>query len=114
MDNNEKTEMKTLSKVMAKLTQDGYAENFIIEEESLKIAGAEKKYGPQEVKIANFYRFEGESDPADTSILYAIETADGNRGTLVDAYGLYADDETGEFMKEVEIHKKVTEGRWDE
>ena len=75
MDNNEKTEMKTLSKVMAKLTQDGYAENFIIEEESLKIAGAEKKYGPQEVKIANFYRFEGESDPADTSILYAIETA---------------------------------------
>jgi len=47
------------------------------------------------------------------SILYAIETTDGNKGTLVDAYGLYADDDTGEFMKEVEIHKKVTEGKLD-
>jgi hypothetical protein len=47
------------------------------------------------------------------SVLYAIETADGNKGTLVDAYGLYADDDTGEFMKEVEIHKKVTQGKLD-
>ena len=47
------------------------------------------------------------------SILYAIETADGNKGTLVDAYGLYSDEETGAFMKEVEIHKKVTEGKLD-
>jgi hypothetical protein len=45
------------------------------------------------------------------SILYAIETSDGTKGTLVDAYGLYADEQTGSFMKEVEIHKKVIQGK---
>jgi hypothetical protein len=47
------------------------------------------------------------------SVLYAIETTDGVKGTLVDAYGLYADEETGEFMKEVEVHKKVSQGKLD-
>lgn len=45
------------------------------------------------------------------SILYAIETVDGTKGTLSDAYGLYADEQTGDFMKEVEIHKKVVQGQ---
>jgi hypothetical protein len=58
------------------------------------------------VKAVNFYRFEGISNPDDMSILYAIETSDGRRGTLVDAYGFYSDDETGEFINQVEINKK--------
>ena len=41
------------------------------------------------------------------SILYAIETSDGRKGTLVDAYGMYSDDETGEFMNQVEVSKKA-------
>jgi hypothetical protein len=42
------------------------------------------------------------------SILYAIETTDGTKGTLIDAYGNYSDDDTGAFMQEVDIHKKVS------
>ena len=68
-----------------------------------------KKYKPADVKAVNFYRFEGISDPDDMSILYAIETRDGCKGTLTDAYGRYSDDETGDFMKQVEVGKK-TEG----
>ena len=41
------------------------------------------------------------------SILYAIETSDGRKGTLVDAYGLYSDDETGEFLNQIEINKQT-------
>ena len=41
------------------------------------------------------------------SILYAIETSDGRKGVLIDAYGLYADDDTSAFMQEVEIFKKT-------
>ena len=60
------------------------------------------------MKIVNFYRFEGNSNPDDMSVMYAIETSDGLKGTLTDAYGLYSDDDTGEFLKEVESHKKTT------
>jgi hypothetical protein len=71
-------------------------------------------YKPEEVKIKNFYRFEGESDPADNTILYAIETTSGERGTLTDAYGPYSDSHVAKFIQDVEdiekrAHKKNAE-----
>lgn len=108
MEPNEKVEMKSLAKVMAKLTEDGYTSNFMVEDDKLKLVDTEHTYGPEEVKIENFYRFEGESDPADTSILYAIETGDGHKGMLTDAYGVYADDNVSQFIQLVESIKKDT------
>jgi len=48
-------------------------------------------------------RFEGVSDPVDTSVVYAIETVDGVRGTLVDGYNVYADPAMGDFLKDVRV-----------
>jgi len=115
MDANDRpTEMTDLDRCIQRLGEKGYTDQYRVEKGKLISTKTKKKYKAKDVTAANFFRFEGISDPDDMSILYAIETEDGNRGTLVDAYGLYADDETGEFMKEVEIHKKVTEGRWEE
>lgn len=59
------------------------------------------------VQVVNFYRFEGDSDPADNTILYIIETSSNVKGTLVDAYGAYADEAVNKFMKAVEgVHKQ--------
>ena len=67
----------------------------------------EEMFTPEQVKIINFFRFEGMSDPEDNSILYAIETDSGLKGTLVDAYGAKSDPEVDEFIKAVEnISKK--------
>ncbi|HEU4634009.1 MAG TPA: hypothetical protein VFS22_08500 [Flavisolibacter sp.] len=115
MDANDRpTEMTDLDRCIQRLGEKGYTDQYRVEKGKLISTKTKKKYKAKDITAANFFRFEGISDPDDMSILYAIETDDGNRGTLVDAYGLYADDETGEFMKEVEIHKKVTEGRWEE
>lgn len=108
METNEKVEMKSLAKVMAKLTEDGYTSNFMVVDDKLKLLDTDKVYEPADVKIDNFYRFEGESDPADTSILYAIETNDGHKGMLTDAYGVYADDNVSVFIQLVESIKKDT------
>ena len=60
------------------------------------------------MRIIDFFRFEGQSDPADNAIMYVVETTDGSKGTLVDAYGAYADEHMNKFMSEVEeISKKV-------
>jgi hypothetical protein len=112
--NDRPTEMTDMDRCVQRLGEKGYTDQYRVEKGKLISTKTKKKYKAKDVTAANFFRFEGISDPDDMSILYAIETDDGNRGTLVDAYGLYADDETGEFMKEVEIHKKVTEGSWEE
>ncbi len=108
--NDRASEMTNLDQCLTKLEGKGYTEQFKVEKDKLVAVKKKSKYKAKDVKAANFFRFEGISDPDDTSVLYAIETTDGVKGTLTDAYGIYADDDTGEFMKEVEIQKKVTKG----
>jgi hypothetical protein len=109
MRQNSNTEdMKTLASCINKLVLQGYTEDFKVSERGLLSLQQEKIYSPEEVKIANFYRFEGASDPADNSILYVIETNDGLKGTLTDAYGPYSDPHVAKFVDQVEeISKKA-------
>lgn len=104
--NDRPTDMTDMDKCLHKLEEEGYSDQYKVERGKLIDLTNNKKYKPKDVKAVNFYRFEGISNPDDMSILYAIETSDGRRGTLVDAYGMYSDDETGEFMNQVEINKK--------
>lgn len=91
-----------------KLVLDGYVESFQVTEKGLFSPGKNKHYKPEEVQFVNFFRFEGASDPADNSILYAVETNDGVKGTLTDAYGPYADLQVDKFIREVEDMVKKT------
>jgi hypothetical protein len=112
--NDRLTNMTDLEKCVKKLEEKGYTEQFRVEKKVLQsLTDKKKKYKPKDVKAVNFYRFEGTSNPDDMSILYAIETTDGTKGTLIDAYGVYSDDETGVFMQDVDINKKVS-SRWTE
>ncbi len=110
--NDKTTYMTDLQKCLNKLEEKGYYDQFRVENKRLQsLTDPKKKYKSEDVKAVNFYRFEGITDPDDMSILFAIETADGNKGTLIDAYGMYSDDDTGAFMQEVDINKKVS-SRW--
>lgn len=107
--NDRTTHMTDMQRCLMKLEEKGYNDQFRVEKKMLvSTKDKKKKYKPKDVTAANFYRFEGVSDPEDMSILYAIETTDGNKGTLIDAYGNYSDDDTGAFMQEVDINKKVS------
>jgi len=109
--NSTTAEMKTLTSCLNKLVIDGYTEDFKAGERGLLSLQHERIYEPGQVHIVNFFRFEGASDPADNTILYVIETNDGLKGTLVDAYGAYSDAKVNSFMKQVEdITKKTQPG----
>ncbi|SDD87441.1 hypothetical protein [Niabella drilacis] len=98
--------MNTISECINNAIKEGYTRDFFISSPGLSHNGTERLYAPEEVIIKNFYRFEGESDPADSAILYLLKTRDGTRGTLLDAYGVYSDEDIAAFIKEVnEIHK---------
>jgi hypothetical protein len=107
---NEKTFMNTLTACVNKVVKDGYTDTFKVTSKGLYAPAKEKYFAPEEVHVLNFYRFEGESDPADNAIMYVIETDDGMKGTLIDAYGPYSDVNVTAFMKQVEdLNKKVTD-----
>lgn len=100
--------MRSLVSCIRSLQESGYTDNFKVSNEVLLSPEREKTYKPEEISIRNFYRFEGPSDPADNSILYAIETNDGSKGTLTDSYGPYADPEIEKFIQQVrDIQKEA-------
>jgi len=107
-ENNTMPYMKSLATCLNRMVNEGFSEDFKVDDNGLEALGKGTHYLPEQVQVVNFYRFEGESDPDDNAILYIIETADGTRGTLVDAYGTYNDARVSQFMKEVHnFHKKV-------
>ncbi len=111
---NSQPYMKSLTACLEKMIAEGYTDDFKATPEGLKSLRTASVYQPSDVKILNFYRFEGTSDPDDMSILYVVETNDGLKGTLVDAYGTYADPDVGRFVLEVEnFNKKVTTSEKD-
>ena len=105
--NDATQQMKTLSEGVNESLEKGYTENFKVITKGLCTQDEKTIYIPQDISITNFYRFEGYSDPQDNSILYLIETKDGRKGTLIDAYGAEADTKISNFIRDVEdIHKK--------
>lgn len=84
------------------LQEKGFTEEFQITPEGLKALGNGKIYGPKDLCILEHFRFEGITNPDDMAILYVMETNDGVKGTIIDAYGLYSDNELEDFLKEVE------------
>lgn len=98
--------MSTMVSILEVLEGNGYTTQFKVTSKGLVSMVTNKTYQPNDIEINHFYRFEGESNPDDSSIVYAIETKDGVKGTLIDSYGAYSDMEIAHFIKKVEaIHK---------
>jgi len=95
------TEPETLAGVMDDLARRGFTGHFTAVDGGLRAAEGGKTFRADQVAISEYHRFEGVSDPGDMAILYALETRCGIRGTLADAFGVYADPSVGPFMREV-------------
>ena len=106
-EKNEIPWMKDLASCANQMKQEGFKEDFQVTEKGLHTFDKSKSYQPDQIRILSFYRFEGVSDPGDNTILYVIETNDGTKGTLVDGYGAYADENVSRFIVEVEKIQKV-------
>ena len=105
-ENNSVPYMKSLATCLSKMVTEGYTEDFKVTDHGLEATHQHGNYKPEQIQVINFFRFEGESDPDDNAILYVIETNDGTKGTLIDAYGIYNDPKVSKFMKDVENIQK--------
>ena len=95
--------MGTLSNAIERLASRGFTAHFGVVGDRLRAFDSGKTYGAHEVIIREYQRFEGVSDPDDMAILYAIESTDGTRGSLVDAFGAYSNPTVSAFLHDVPI-----------
>ncbi len=94
----------TLVEAINDLKERGFTHDFNLQEEVIECSHSGKRLSPREFEITETYRFEGESDPGDEMILYAIESKDGSKGTLVNAFGAYADSISADLIAKLSIH----------
>jgi hypothetical protein len=66
----------------------------------------EEKFDPADFEIVEVYRFEGDTDPADEAIVYAIESTTGLKGVLVNGYGIYANPMSAEMAAKLSVSKE--------
>jgi hypothetical protein len=95
--------MDTLSERMRQLTDAGWVEQFAIDAGRLICGNCAERYTAEEVEVDEVYRFEGASDPGDESILFAITTPCGHRGTLPATYGPDTPAEVAEFVTRLRL-----------
>lgn len=99
---NKKNSYDTLSQAMNSLKDRGFNDEVeVVDENHIRIG--DKRYSDQEVEILEFHRFEGMSNPADMSVVYAINSKDGSKGLLADAYGADASVKVAKFLKNVSM-----------
>lgn len=95
----------TLWQTIEGLKEEGYTMDFNISQECLACHKTNTVLSPDEFEIDAVYRFEGESNPDDEAVVYAISSLKHKvKGTLVNAYGLYADDVSDALVKK--LHQK--------
>lgn len=101
-------EMTTLSAVLEKLRIKKQDNEFRMTADGFGI-GNGKFYTPDQLKIIKTYRFEGNSDPSDSSIIYLIEAENGLVGYSLDAYGAYSDHEDDgydDFIRKISMEER--------
>lgn len=97
----------TLTEALDGLQQQGFHSAFELADGRLKSNQSGRFYGPEEFRVVEHYRFEGASNPDDMSVLYAVETASGERGVIVDAFGTYGNPALGELMRHARTDQRL-------
>lgn len=95
---------ETVTEAMADLKELGYTIDFsfMADKDYLFSHETSTQLSPDDFDIDVFYRFEGDSDPGDGMIVYAISSKKYNlKGILVNAYGVYADNATSRIVKKL-------------
>ena len=95
---------RTLSETMNELRKEGYTEDFNLQQNCIECRGGAYRLCAEDFIVYKYFRFEGQTDPGDQAILYAI-SSDKNKlkGVLVNAYGIYSEPVTDDLIRKLEI-----------
>ncbi|WP_430973585.1 hypothetical protein [Sunxiuqinia rutila] len=99
---NKNNQYATMVEALKELDKRGYTHNFRVNEYGQLEENRTRHYPPSEVELHEFHRFEGATNPSDMSIVYAVQTKSGTKGTVVDSYGAGGSAVTSKFMNSID------------
>ncbi len=91
----------TLTEALEAVRKQGFTLDYNLKADCLKCQQNAIELHPADFDIVDVYRFEGMTDPGDSTVLYTIQAKNGQRGTLVDAYGPYAESISAEMAEKL-------------
>jgi hypothetical protein len=99
--------VSTIAETIAELDAKGFRDLFRAESGALRALAAGRSFAPESLVVEEVRRFEGESDPADMAIVFALRSAAGDvRGTFTAEYGAkIADPATAEMMQRLALKR---------
>ena len=96
----------TVTEAVKGLKERGYNVDFNIAFDKLVCSDNKICLQPDEFEIIEVYRFEGDSNPDDEDVVYAVESRDGKlKGIITSAFGLYADPVSNKIIQKLSMHK---------
>jgi hypothetical protein len=97
---------ETVTEALSDLSKRGFTYDFSIKSETIECREMNLKLHPDDFEIVEVYRFEGNSNPDDEEVVYAIESKEGIKGIIVSAFGTYADEVSSELIKKLKYAHK--------
>lgn len=103
------TRQGSMLELLQELKQIGYSNSFEFRKGVFRCIESEKEYAPTTLSTEAIYRFEGDSNPSDMSVVYVLRASDGTGGVFVDAFGPNGDMKAAEFLNRVPDHREESD-----
>ena len=81
------TWLEPLAEIAKRLRREGFPENFELTGDAVVNTDTRVTHRPEDVTICSIHREEGDSNPDDESVLFAVRAPDGSAGIIVTGYG---------------------------
>lgn len=94
-----KSHYGTVTEALKAFREQGFTHDFNLEFDHISCDAG--KFHAEDFDIVDLYRYEGNSDPGDESVVYAIQSKSGAKGVLVTGYGTSSDEISPEILKKL-------------
>ncbi|TDN36766.1 phosphoribosylpyrophosphate synthetase [Hymenobacter sp. UV11] len=94
----------TLMEALLALRRRGYTLDYNLAGTVARCVQVPEELRPSELHIEEVHRFEGNSNPDDSAVLYALRSGrnPAHRGVLVAAYGPYVETAAADFIQQLD------------
>jgi hypothetical protein len=96
----------TLTEALQDMKSRGFTTDFNLAFDNIQCQATGICLRPEEFEITEHYRFEADTNPSDSSVVYGIQAKDGSmKGVLVNAYGVYSESASDNMIRKLSVHE---------